>query len=718
MVKLTDSSCSGRKSDTVSRELGVPVVMIDRWWLQREDITVQYEKFCRINRDDTDLLQSTSKYQDNLAGPSASPGQEELHDLKDLDFTPEETSGKVEVESDDEGRGQRRRKKKVETSPYKRRKRVELPTVKIQKPPESKEKEEENRTSRGGKRKLKEQPALSTVGAGKKTKLKIKSPPSSKTVKNIKHQDERSLQAVKPGESSKSKVSEPVSRKSVRIPANSLKPSPVVSVENNDISSDLKKESPKSYIESDLPVPEPQVNNKRSDSSSSTLPLDSDPEDSKPIVNFLENVKDTTAPPTTINNVVKTSSQVLAPQLPLSSTVSVPEAPEVFGPPLACSSKKNLAEEFNKTKPKLPEVSSKQVTAVNIKKEANPSQEYVEDSCGVSDPSSVSHSVLERYYSQIGSQPTQTVQSQQKSNIKTERVEQPAVERERSVSPPVSEYPLVPVVEDGGVTFPAPAQRGGRGRPGVFRGQAVRGPRGRGQPVRGALVQHGRGLPVRGALVQQGRGQPVRGALVQQGRGQPVRGALVQRGRGQGQALLQQGQAVRGTVARQIVRGGSLVNGRGQMRGQVRGVVRGLDMRPRASPHPRGGMARPGGQIIRGAQPGYARGLRGPGRGLVRPPVRPPVRAPAPLPDRLSSINGLSVTRQKPVDLPKNLRLPSGITLSHPRGIQNQPPPSRSHYNPPPAPAPAPVPDREKKQKVSLELTVEQMEALKTLGYL
>ena len=121
------------------------MVMIDRWWLQREDITVQYEKFCRANRDDTDLLQSTSKYQDNLAGPSASPVQEELHDLKDLDFTPEETSGKVEVESDEEGRGQRRRKKKVETSPYKRRKRVELPTVKIQEPTESKAKEEENK---------------------------------------------------------------------------------------------------------------------------------------------------------------------------------------------------------------------------------------------------------------------------------------------------------------------------------------------------------------------------------------------------------------------------------------------------------------------------------------------------------------------------------------------------------------------------------------------
>merc|ERR1719242_2652764 len=110
---------SGRKSDTVSRELGVPVVMVDRWWLQREDITLQYERYCRANQDDTDLLQANSKYQENHARSSASPVQEELHDLKDLDFTPEETSGKVEVESEEEGRGQRRRRKKVETSPYK-----------------------------------------------------------------------------------------------------------------------------------------------------------------------------------------------------------------------------------------------------------------------------------------------------------------------------------------------------------------------------------------------------------------------------------------------------------------------------------------------------------------------------------------------------------------------------------------------------------------------
>ena len=218
--------------------------------------------------------------------------------------------------------------------------------------------------------------------------------------------------------------------------------------------------------------------------------------------------------------------------------------------------------------------------------------------------------------------------------------------------------------------FSAPAQRGGRGRLGVLGGKAVSGARGRGQPLRGALAQTSRGCP------------------------------------------------------RLVGRGGPLVTGRGQ--------VRGLNMRPRVLPPSRGGMARPGGQFtsqgLRGALPGYGRGLRGPGRGPVRPPgrtlLRPSAPAPdpdpAPLPASLLKLQGVSVTtvRPKPVILPQDLRLPSGITLSHPRGIQNQPPPSRPpsrpHYNPPPAP----VPDTERKQKVSLELTAEQIETLRSLGYL
>ena len=49
-----------------------------------------------------------------------------------------------------------------------------------------------------------------------------------------------------------------------------------------------------------------------------------------------------------ITNIVKTSSQVLAPQHHLSSVVIVSEVPEEFGPPLATSSSNNLTEDCNK----------------------------------------------------------------------------------------------------------------------------------------------------------------------------------------------------------------------------------------------------------------------------------------------------------------------------------------------------------------------------------
>ena len=162
-----------------------------------------------------------------------------------------------------------------------------------------------------------------------------------------------------------------------------------------------------------------------------------------------------------------------------------------------------------------------------------------------------------------------------------------------------------------------------------------------------------------------------------------------------------------------MVRGGQLSAGRGQVRG--RGAVN-LNMTARASPLPRGVMAGPGRSIIqspglRGVQPGNGRGLRRPGRPPVRPQVCAPAPAPAPLstplPEALTNLRGLSVTRQKPVkvSLPEGLRLPAGITISHPRGISNHTPTSPPHYNTPPSP-----PDTEKKQKVSLELTAQQME--------
>ena len=98
-----DCSNSGQTSEAVSRELGVPASMIDRWWLQRANITRQYTRYCRAKDDDTDLLRFTKKHQDNLAGSSTSPAPE---DLKDPDFNPE-----GEEDSEEEGRGRRGRKK-------------------------------------------------------------------------------------------------------------------------------------------------------------------------------------------------------------------------------------------------------------------------------------------------------------------------------------------------------------------------------------------------------------------------------------------------------------------------------------------------------------------------------------------------------------------------------------------------------------------------------
>merc|ERR1711981_632847 len=111
--------------------------------------------------------------------------------------------------------------------------------------------------------------------------------------------------------------------------------------------------------------------------------------------------------------------------------------------------------------------------AVNIKKEIHSAQEYIEDGFEADGSSNIS-SVVDRYYSGIGSQPSPATSSQK--NIKTERAEREMTNqvevRERSVSPPASEFPLVPV-EGAGLnldllqpSYPTPQLRGtkrGRG---------------------------------------------------------------------------------------------------------------------------------------------------------------------------------------------------------------------------------------------------------------
>lgn len=94
------------------------------------------------------------------------------------------------------------------------------------------------------------------------------------------------------------------------------------------------------------------------------------------------------------------------------------------------------------------------------------------------------------------------------------------------------------------------------------------------------------------------------------------------------------------------------------------------------------------------------------GRGTQRP-RNPGQQQPyrGQMPANLSSINGLSVSRPKPAALPKGVRIPSGISMSHPLGIQRPHSASQSLDG-----------RSSPKRRVSMELSDRQMEALKNLG--
>jgi len=153
-------------------------------------------------------------------------------------------------------------------------------------------------------------------------------------------------------------------------------------------------------------------------------------------------------------------------------------------------------------------------------------------------------------------------------------------------------------------------------------------------------------------------------------------------------------------------------------------VPRGRGQSVRASPVMRGspvmsrGVARVSvPQVSRGGRPAVpARGAimqpRTPqmGRGVqrLRNPVQPQYRTigqQGPMPTKLTTINGLSVSRPRPAALPKGVRIPTGISMSHPLGIQG------------PHSANQPLDGRASpKRRVSMELSDRQMEALKNLG--
>ena len=121
---------AGRRPDTVAMEMGIAVGLINKWWLQRDDIRTQFERYCAAQENQERLWQRA-----NGAGSSKDALEEEVNngdmDDKDEDFTPEDGCSKIDHDSDD-GRksASKRKRKKEEHSPYKRRRRVELPTIK------------------------------------------------------------------------------------------------------------------------------------------------------------------------------------------------------------------------------------------------------------------------------------------------------------------------------------------------------------------------------------------------------------------------------------------------------------------------------------------------------------------------------------------------------------------------------------------------------------
>ena len=191
-------------------------------------------------------------------------------------------------------------------------------------------------------------------------------------------------------------------------------------------------------------------------------------------------------------------------------------------------------------------------------------------------------------------------------------------------------------------------------------------------------------------------------------------------------------------------------------------------MRPRGAPPPGMRLVRPGG-AMRGARPGGPRPVRPGGPpasaapqhqpqpqpqqplpGMAPVPQPKPLKVecidlsddddePAPPPAKSATFQklnnlGISISRQKPPQIPQGVRLPPGISLSAPgsssskrsssSGGASNGESSRKRVSVDHNVASAlntvtsPVAGSEPKQKVELELNSKQMEALRTLGFL
>ena len=793
---------SGRRPDTVSQEMEVPVGLINKWWLQREDIRTQFERYSKVQDYQERLFQKSLEQNGCDKDCDEKESSSDVGKKKDPNY-----EEKVSIiKGGSSGRGKKNKKKGE--SPFKSRKRIELPTKSKNENTEMREnpppiksipKAPQRRASKTNES-LAKAPNRRTSSSTRELVANLfpsgLSPPKNKNKTRVSEEEEKSAKRVR--------VSSPgavprITNQRRRSSAHDRGVSPPLSsvtscLTSDDVSSELSKikneiSSPnKDQSLSSLQIPisnnllipnstvipnnkhmglhtvnimlsnpgeKPSVNSPQASNAPSTITSQSlqnpDRRPSQESVTSFQNdiMKELNISLELTSNQPEMSLAITSSQMgDLSPAPEPPPPAAVHSVPVPLTShtisiKKEITAEppvsqhlnsFPQYSPVIPSsgetqsyplvptaiesdpnhyytpylvpapsssmddiaepeptVAQGNSSRINIKKEMN--QEYIEETPSAPLAIGQDTEIANKYYSSIGASapasydPSPSQQTSSAVNVKRERI---------SPEPQTSSAPGDPSLYS---RYGLTAGHSPQTQPSSAPAQPV------GQPPAPQVRP-----------VMRGRGQ-VRPVIRGRGGQQPIRGVRPPLPRGASPM-------VRG--ASPMVRGASpVMRGQPQVRG-VRPVLRGA--RPMARGQMRPGMRPPGGQprLLRppGVRPGQPQPVRG-GRGGPGPrQAAPRPAAPAAIPSSLQRIGGLSITRQAPVELPSNLRLPSGISLSHPRGIQNQPPESRQpqHHTPVQRRSYEPPVQRQSyeapKKKVTLELSQKQIDALKSLGML
>ena len=766
---------SGRRPDTVSQEMEVPVGLINKWWLQRDDISTQFENYSKVQDYQERLLQKSIAKDSCDNDCDEKESKNARGKKKDPEYEEKVSIVKGGVSSTGKG------KKKKGESPFKRRKRIELPTKSMAeksnvaknaspKAPQRRKSitNESQKQAPAGRRSSSTRELVANLFP---SGVSVKPPKNAAKVRSL-DQEERAAKRVRV--SSPAAVPRVTDRRRSSASAEVVSPPPasassVVSLTPEDVSSDLgkikneiaspnKDPSASSLQSSSIPINTNMdvhtiggVLNKPRDQSSNFSPLASSvtsqhiltsgrrPSEEN-VTTFQKDIMKELnisvalsgsshstqpgAPPPVDDSLDSPpASSIHSVPVPLTNhTISIkkeinaeqpvrqdqnfnqfsqhlftaaPSSGETQSYPLVPTAAESDPNIFNNpySQSPFPTASTNLSDAntnntdngnqfnynrVNIKKELT--QEYIEESPPGPSGMSQDTSFANRYYSSIGATPPSNGLSPSLFHQTSSAVN---VKRERISPEPESAASSLPDHEAFTKYGLSPSSSSSLHSTQTFSPQppASQSP--------SPLPQH---TQVRGRVrpVMRGRG------------GQPIiRGARPQ-------------------VARTMRTASPMMRGQLSVRGLRPAAVRGV--RPLARGQRRPGLRPQGGQprVLRppGVRPGPGQFIRG-GRGApgARPAMghRPAASRPAPIPSSLQRISGLSVTKQAPVELPRDLRLPSGISLSHPRGIQNQPPEARQpHHQPPMQSQSYEAP----KKKVTLELSQKQIDALKSLGML